>query len=243
MASIPSYKDAVIERFSARAHVYEQNARLQAEIADRLARSLPHLEKPDILEVGCGTGLLTRHLLAAYPDGEFQITDLSQTMLDLCAARSGTGQNLQYRLMDGEHPDLTARYDLIATSMTAQWFNAADESLMQLQSLLKPGGHLLYSTIGSNLFPQWRAVLEELGYPCGLVDVPDLPGVITEDYYKMRFENGIRFLQSLKSTGASHPRPGYHSLSVRELRHALRLFETRMNCCCDWHILFGHLRG
>jgi len=243
MASIPSYKETVIGRFSGQAHVYEQHARLQELVAARLAHYLPQLEQPQILEVGCGTGFLTRHLLAAYSDGEFLITDLSQNMLDECADNSGVFERLQYSVMDGEHPCVDKKFDLIITSMTAQWFDTPLESLLRLIRLLKPGGHLLYSTIGPDLFPQWRDVLRDLGLPCGLLVIPDLPGVFAEDCPCSQFESGLAFLTSLKLTGASHPRSDYAQLSAGELRRALRLFETRMNCRCNWHILYGHLRG
>ncbi len=241
MNKIDFHKRKVVERFSLTALDYERHAQLQKLVAARLASFFPKLEHPDILEIGCGTGYLTAHLLAHYPGAVCEITDLSQAMLDQCAQNFRDHKHLQFGLMDGERPDLGKRYDLIATSMTPQWFTQPANSLARLRGLLKPRGVLLYSTIGPDLFPQWRSVLRELGLPCGLVEPGDLPGVIDEEIHQMRFESGVQFLQNLKVTGASMPRPGYLALSAGELRSAIRLFETKKQARADWHILYGRL--
>ncbi len=243
MNKVNFHKRDVVERFSQTALGYEHHAQLQKLVAARLARFFPKMDNPDILEIGCGTGFLTAHLLAHYPDAHFQITDLSQAMLDQCAQNFRDYKQLHFSLLDGEHPDLEKRYDLIATSMTAQWFAQPAKSLAQLRGLLKPSGVLLYSTIGLGLFPQWRAVLSELGLPCGLVDIGELPVLIGEDIHPMHFTSGMAFLQNLKVTGASTPRPDYHSLSAGELRSAIRLFESKMQARADWHILYGQLQS
>lgn len=243
MNKITSHKEAVIERFSRQALNYERHARLQKNIALKLAASFPELERPDVLEIGCGTGLLTKHLLSSYSSGHFLISDLSKAMLNQCEKVCGRQHNIQYVVMDGEKTGLEKRFDLIATSMTVQWFDTPQKSLAQLRSRLKPGGHLLFSTVGPNLFPQWRSILQELGLPCGLVDIPDIPGQYAEEFHEMHFENGMQFLDNLRYTGASHPRQGYHGLTPGSLRRAIRLFESKMACRADWHILYGHLRG
>ncbi len=236
-----SYKALVVDRFSAKAADYDGHAEIQKLVAARLALALPKVKRPDVLEIGCGTGLFTSHLLAAYPDGRFDITDLSEVMLHQCEKRFPAAKRLRYAVMDGEQPNFTGRYDVIALSMTAQWFDDPSKSIAGLRTLLKPTGHLLYSTIGPNLFPQWRAVLQGLGLACGLLPMPNLPGEISEEYYPFRFESGVQFLDGLRQTGASTPRRGYQSLSGGELRKAMRLFEQKADCRADWHILYGKL--
>ncbi|MCP4934332.1 MAG: methyltransferase [bacterium] len=243
MNKIDFHKREVVECFSQKALGYERHARLQKLVATRLASFFPKLDNPDILEIGCGTGFLTAHLVAHYPGAHCEITDLSQTMLDECAQNFHDHKHLHFRLMDGEHPDVVQRYDLIATSMTVQWFIQPAKSLTALSCLLKPGGVLLYSTVGPDLFVQWRTVLRELGLSCGIVDIGELPGVIGEDTYPMCFQSGVQFLQNLKVTGASTPRSGYSALTSGELRSAIRLFETKMQARADWHILYGQLRA
>ncbi len=123
------HKRGVVERFSQNALGYEQHARLQKLVAARLAGFFPNKQYADILEIGCGTGFLTEHLLASYRGAHFEITDLSRTMLEQCADKFPGHQKLRFSLLDGERVGQDKRYDLIATSMTVQWFAQPAQSL------------------------------------------------------------------------------------------------------------------
>src|SRR4029079_19075136 len=81
---LSSRSAAVAQSFGARAETYDEHADLQRGVAGRLARLLPQLDAPRILELGCGTGLFSRHLLARYPDGRFLFTDLAPSMVEQC---------------------------------------------------------------------------------------------------------------------------------------------------------------
>ncbi|MGV1015717.1 MAG: methyltransferase domain-containing protein, partial [Methyloceanibacter sp.] len=74
----------IAARFGAHAESYEQHAGLQRAVADRLARLLPDLERPNVLELGCGTGLFSRHLVQRYPEGRFILTDAAPAMIGQC---------------------------------------------------------------------------------------------------------------------------------------------------------------
>ena len=73
-------------RFARRAATYEHHAGQQRAIARKLARYLPELESPSVLEIGCGTGFLTRHLVARYPRGAITVTDIAPQMVAACEA-------------------------------------------------------------------------------------------------------------------------------------------------------------
>ena len=45
---------------------------------------LPELERPRVLELGCGTGLFSRHLVQLYPHGHFVLTDVAPAMIAEC---------------------------------------------------------------------------------------------------------------------------------------------------------------
>ena len=74
----------IAARFDARARSYERHAGLQRAVADQLARLLPERKSPRVLELGCGTGLFSRHLLARYPEGRFVLTDAAPAMIAEC---------------------------------------------------------------------------------------------------------------------------------------------------------------
>ena len=237
----------VAEAFAARAQGYERNASLQAEIAENLARLLPELDDaktlPKILEVGCGTGFLTRYLLDHYPQGDFLITDLAPEMVAQCRTRiKGANERpCRFAVMDGEVPDCDEGFDLIALSMTLQWFTNPMEGLQRLKGLLKPGGHLLFATTGPGSFPEWRGALDACGLRHGMIAMPQLPGVVEQEARDVDYGSGVAFLKALKAIGAITPRPGYEPLPPGRLRAALRRFERDHGGQVSWRIVYGRI--
>ncbi|NQT94403.1 MAG: methyltransferase type 11, partial [Lentisphaerae bacterium] len=74
--SLPEPHANIAARFTAAAPTYEQHAEVQTRAADEVMRLLENISLPQrILELGCGTGILTRRLVAAFPDAEFTALD------------------------------------------------------------------------------------------------------------------------------------------------------------------------
>ena len=70
----------LVSRFARAIATYEAQATVQREAAERLAELMGrhfHVLGPRILEVGCGTGLLTRRLLARFAPAELVANDLA----------------------------------------------------------------------------------------------------------------------------------------------------------------------
>ena len=124
---------------------------------------------PRVLELGCGTGLFSRHLLARYPDGRFLLTDLAPSMVEQCRRNLAVAskQRVSFEIMDAARPTADGPFDLIATSMTLHWLADPAAALATLRKRLAPGGVLIYATISGKSFPEWRATLEEQGLPIG----------------------------------------------------------------------------
>jgi len=118
-----------VEAAFSQAAQYDSAASVQAETARRLALKLAALPVAParILEIGCGTGLLSRHLAAAFPAAQLTLTDISAAMLERCKARLGEGP--AYRVMDGEAADSAmGNFDLIASSLAVQWLTICPEA-------------------------------------------------------------------------------------------------------------------
>ena len=143
--------------------------------------------------------------------------------------------------MDGETPDAGKHFDLIAVSMALQWLSCPVHALTKLQALLKPGGQLIYSTIGPGSFPEWRATFQALALTPGLRRTPELPGLIDEEHIALDFGSAHGFLTHLKAIGASHPSADYSPLSAGRLRAALRHHEANHGGRVTWHIVYGRL--
>ena len=232
---------AIAQSFGARAASYEENADLQRTVAKRLACLLPQLAAPRVLELGCGTGLFSRHLLARYPDGAFVFTDLAPSMVEQCRLNvDGFGKRLSFEVMDAARPTADGRFDLIAMSMTLHWLADAQATLATLRKRLAPGGVLLFATIGSQSFAEWRDVLAARGLPVGLLDVPELPGIVDEERLIVAPDT-LGCLRRMKAVGGLTPREGYAPLPAGALRRAIRAADEKHGGRITWHIVYGRL--
>jgi malonyl-CoA O-methyltransferase len=233
---------AVARSFGTRAASYEEHAGLQRAVAERLARLLPPLATPRVLELGCGTGLFSRHLLARYPDGRFVFSDLVPSMVEQCRrhlANRGTG-HVSFEVMDAARPTVDVAFDLIATSMTLHWLADPGAALNTLRQLLAPDGALIYSTISGESFPEWRDVLNLQGLPIGLLDISELPGIVDEERL-VADPDTLGFLRRMKGIGGLTPREGYAPLSAGALRRAIRAADEKHGGRITWHIVYGRI--
>lgn len=226
----------VARAFDAAAAHYEEAADLQRAVAGELARriaALPLPERPAILEIGCGTGFLSRSLLSMLPAADLTCTDIAPAMV--ARTRGHLGEQARFAVMDGETPCLAMRptFDLICSSLALQWFATPGPSLAGLASLLRPGGFLAFSTLADGSFREWRSSLTAQGLPAGLTHYPSptcwkslLPpsgeAVIDAEERSVAYADAHAFLSALKRIGAGTPHPGHRPLPPGQLRRALR---------------------
>lgn len=233
---------AVAQSFGARAAAYDEHADLQRAVAERLSRLLPPLVAPHVLELGCGTGLFSRHLLTRYLDGTFLLTDLAPAMVEECRRnlRQYGKHRVSFEVMDGSNPTADGPFDLIAMSMTLHWLADPPAALDALRQRLTPRGVLIYATIGGDSFPEWREVLTEQSLPVGIIDIPELAGVIEEERLVADGDT-LGFLRSMKAIGGITPRDGYAPLPPGKLRRAIRAADSTHGGRITWHIVYGRL--
>lgn len=222
-------KHDVEAAFSAAAGTYDQAAAAQVRAAELLAETVRGLTlpaSPSVLEIGCGTGLLTRRLVNDI-GGDWLVTDLSPAMVE--AARSALGENHRFAIMDGENPDAEP-VDLIVSNFAAQWFTDLPAALRRLTACLKPGGVLALTTLGAGSFAEWRAAHQGLGLICGIPAYPSagqvaamVPGAaVSSAAIVIRYADGHDFLNALKRIGAATPAEGHRPLPPGQLRRVIR---------------------
>jgi malonyl-CoA O-methyltransferase len=234
----------VAARFGARAESYELHAGLQRAVADKLSKYLPDLDRPRALELGCGTGLLSRHLLERYPHGHFVLTDVAPAMIAECRRNLAelVPAHISFEVMDAGEAGGHAELDLIVSSMTLHWLSDPAKRLERLTRLLAPHGVLLYATLGPESFAEWRSTLADLDLPSGLVDMPALPGVINEERLTPDAD-ALSFLRRMKSVGGLTPKEGYSTLPPGALRRAIRVADAKFGGCVTWQIVYGRLNA
>ena len=243
-------KSQIVDAFSKSADSYEQASQVQAlvaaEIADKALSGLAN--DPDVLEIGCGTGGLTRHLLTGVKGGRFLITDIAPNMVEKCKTQC-EDPRVEYLCMDGERPSLDGRqFDLIVSSLAVQWFADLKSGLAELAALLKPGGRLLFSTLGQDTFANWRAAHAALNLQDGTRRYPELAEIkatmpeggkveISEAHIVRDYDDARVFARRLKTIGANTPSSGHKPLTPKDFRRiSAHLGE---NFTDNYHIVYA----
>ena len=156
-----------------RAVDYDRHAIVQARVAERLANDIvacPIRPGADVLEIGCGTGLLGAALVDRIAGARWLMTDISPAMVARTAQRFAAEPRVETAVMDGEFPDGSARYDLICSSLAMQWFGDIVAAIPRLRARLAPGGVLAFTTLVEGSFAEWREAHD--GASAGTPDYP-----------------------------------------------------------------------
>lgn len=166
-------RHAVRAAFARAAATYDAAAVLQREVADRLLARLGYinLRPARLLDLGCGTGYLTRLLSRRYASAQVVALDLAMPMVQ--AARRQTTTRLPFgfgrRLSrcrvanaDAEAlPFADATFDLVVSNLTLQWCDP-ERVFRECRRVLRPGGLFLFTTFGPDTLKElraaWRAV-------------------------------------------------------------------------------------
>lgn len=91
-----------------------------------------------VVDLGCGTGELTRQLVEALPESRVTALDSSPEML--AKARQFEGPRLHFK--QGDQAQLTGEWDLIFSNAALQWSENHSELIPRLFARLVPGGQI-----------------------------------------------------------------------------------------------------
>ncbi|CAK0758411.1 Malonyl-(acyl-carrier protein) O-methyltransferase [Gammaproteobacteria bacterium] len=173
----PLDKCRIRRAFERAANRYDQDAILQREVGQRLLERLDaiRLAPSLILDLGAGTGLASPGLRHRYPETRQIALDFAPTMLH--RARQ---DNPGLWLVGGDMEGLPLRSgcaDLIFSNLALQWINDIPGALAEMARVLRPGGLLLFSTLGPDTLQELRiawATVDGLPHVSPFMDLHDL---------------------------------------------------------------------
>jgi malonyl-CoA O-methyltransferase len=136
----------IAARFSAAAPTYHDSAAIQRSVAERLSTMLAGNEAADrILEIGCGTGLLTACLCRLFPRARIDALDLAGGMVAQCRARLADAEGLRCHEADLNAFRAEALYPLIVSSSALHWMYPLAGVMQTLAGLLTDQGRLVFA--------------------------------------------------------------------------------------------------
>src|SRR5512145_1643139 len=86
--------------------------------------------RPEILDVGAGTGLLSAFLLEKFPDARLTLMDISENMLDMARKRFATRPGTEYIICHYTRSDLGGPYDIVCYALSIHHLSPEDKRLL-----------------------------------------------------------------------------------------------------------------
>jgi len=150
-------KTEIHDSFNAHAAEYEQAAKVQHEIGERLFERLQYLkiEPRYILDLGCGPGLFSQRLKKCYPKAHVVALDWAHLMLRQAKAKQGWFQ--KWSLVNGEMtamPFASGVFDLVFANQVIHWAEPLSSVVGELNRVMNVDGCLMFSTLGPDTFQE-----------------------------------------------------------------------------------------
>lgn len=166
-----------------------------------------------ILDLACGTGILTRMIAKKFPSSEIVGVDITQNYLDV-AKKNSDFRNISFVLEDAEKLDLDKKFDFIVSSYIPKYCDACT-LIAKCMTHLNPGGviilhdfvypksirkiwHFYFGVLQflGNFIPSWKAAF--LGLP-KLIESSNW----VSDYTGIMKENGLDVTLEYHTFGCS----------------------------------------
>lgn len=121
------------------------------DLAGRVRDTLPGADR--VLEIACGTGILTHHLSHALSlEAEIVATDLNDAMLDFARQkRGGALTNVDFQQADAQAlPYCDSEFDAVVCQFGLMFFPDKAEALAEFSRVLRRSGLLAFNVWGSH---------------------------------------------------------------------------------------------
>ncbi|MCS6771268.1 MAG: methyltransferase domain-containing protein [Kiritimatiellae bacterium] len=166
-------------RFSAAAPTYEDAALVQRQAADRLLERWPDSTPPTrVLDVGCGTGHLTRRIAEKWPGAIVIGIDHAPGMIEEARRRTDTHARILFVCEDAFRFRPDESFDAVLSSSTLHWLQPIDEACRAFAGYLRQAGRIGVSLMLSGTLRELkearRAIAPDASPPA---DLPTEPSV------------------------------------------------------------------
>ncbi|MFW0094663.1 MAG: malonyl-ACP O-methyltransferase BioC [Coxiella endosymbiont of Haemaphysalis qinghaiensis] len=232
---------AVAKALEAAAKTYEEGAKIPHVIADRLLERLDliRLNPLLVLDFGARTGYTTNGLLKYYEKADIISLDFSLSLLNRA---KGSFLGHPRKMLVAEYtliPFADQSVDLVFSNLTFQWSLNLLQTLQECRRILRPGGLLLFSTVGPDTLKELRVSFsDEKRHVHSFYDMHDIGDMLTYlnfihpvmdmDYLTVRYSSVLRLIADLKAIGAHNAAQDRSRglMGKNEWQQMLKTYET-----------------
>ncbi len=232
----------IIKEFSRFAHAYDSHNMIQAEVAKRLVSKLPKKHYSSILELGAGSGEVTKNLAKHRIDyAHLMAFDSSVNMLSLHPSADNIVKIAgDFNKRDFADTLAQKEYELILSSSALQWSQDLDFTLEQLSKLSK---QLHAAIFTSNTF---KTLHRTAGVTSPIYSAERLQEALSKYYksvtfevhtYTLYFDSVREMFRYIKKSGVSS---GEKKLSYKETRSLMKKYPLDY---LEFEVLFVEARN
>ena len=200
-------KELIKQRFCRKLGSYNENARIQKQMAENLIKILQDKSVySSILEIGCGTGLLTEYSVNNISYKTYTAIDIVSDCREYIKA---IDTDIEFISGDiEEYLDLdNKKYDLIISNASLQWIENLPGFVDKLTQKLNDGGVLLFSAFGTENF---REIFYVTGKTLPYLSKTEFEEklakhkpLVEEEVRVMAFKTPLDVLKHIQSTGVN----------------------------------------
>jgi len=197
-------KELIQKRFGRKLSSYNTHAKIQKQMAEKLVSFAPQ-NNNSILEIGCGTGLLTQLVTEKLQFKRYIALDIVSGCEEFIKK---INSNIEFINCDVEnYIQDSEKFDLIISNASLQWIENMPEFVKQLASKLNKNGTLLFTTFGTENFREIHYVLGKTLPYYSLKSLQeklaDLSPILEEELRIMAFKTPIEVLKHIQKTGVN----------------------------------------
>lgn len=206
--------------FNKAALTYDENAVLQQEVGRRLLERLAYfsITPKNALDLGMGTGFITKLLAEHYPMANLYGLDFAYSMLRT-AGNKNLSSTKNINLICGDInklPFANKSIDLIFSNFSMHWGENIRKIFQECYRVLKNDGLLIFSIPGPNTLYELKDALSIIDpnhdHVNNFIDMHDLGDMLVQnkfahpvmdnDHFILTYSKVINILKDLKSVGA-----------------------------------------
>lgn len=248
--------------FERAAKSYDGAAVLQLEIANRMSDRLDYIKQQPkrVLDVGCGTGFITKDLLNRFPKADVIALDIAHSMAKKSQAQGGWLRKPKAICADAENlPLKEGSIDFVISSLMLQWSNDLAKAFTGFRHVLAPNGLLLFSTFGPETLKEIRQSWSEVDdrpHTSQFLDMHEIGDALLQAGFQdpvtdmemitMTYANVRQLMRDIKQIGASNTDSGRSKglmgkAKLKAFESAYEQFKTDEGLYpATWEIIYGH---